>query len=101
MRPHLLAIVAMLRFTRALVSPGLRAPRRAAPAVALRPFAARRAVRRGARATTQLRSTTEEHTAPIPIELEAELSESFMKYAMSTILGRALPDARDLSLIHI
>ncbi|KAH8055624.1 DNA topoisomerase type II [Aureococcus anophagefferens] len=47
-----------------------------------------------------LRSTTEEHTAPIPIELEAELSESFMKYAMSTILGRALPDARD-GLRHV
>ena len=101
MRPHLVAIVAMLRFTRALVSPGLRAPVRAAPAAALRPFAARRAVRRGARATTRLRSTTEEHTAPIPIELEAELSESFMKYAMSTILGRALPDARDgLKPVH-
>lgn len=30
-----------------------------------------------------------------PIELSDELKNSFMSYAMSTILGRALPDARD------
>ena len=31
----------------------------------------------------------------IPLELNDELKSSFMSYAMSTILGRALPDARD------
>jgi len=37
----------------------------------------------------------------IPIELNSELSTSFMQYAMSTILGRALPDARDgLKPVH-
>ena len=62
--------------------------------------------RRGTRAGVVLRAAevarpAEEHTAPVPIELEAELSESFMKYAMSTILGRALPDARDgLKPVH-
>ncbi len=37
----------------------------------------------------------------VPIELETELKTSFMQYAMSTILGRALPDARDgLKPVH-
>ena len=31
----------------------------------------------------------------LPLELNDELKSSFMSYAMSTILGRALPDARD------
>jgi hypothetical protein len=31
----------------------------------------------------------------VPIELNDELKSSFMAYAMSTILSRALPDARD------
>lgn len=36
-----------------------------------------------------------------PVELNSELSSSFMQYAMSTILGRALPDARDgLKPVH-
>ena len=35
------------------------------------------------------------------IELKDELKTSFMAYAMSTILGRALPDARDgLKPVH-
>jgi hypothetical protein len=41
-------------------------------------------------------------TPPLPgddrlqsIELSDELKNSFMSYAMSTILGRCLPDARD------
>lgn len=35
------------------------------------------------------------------IALSTELSDSFMRYAMSTILGRALPDARDgLKPVH-
>ena len=44
----------------------------------------------------------------IPINIEEELKNSYMEYAMSVIVGRALPDARDglkpvhrLSLIHI
>jgi len=37
----------------------------------------------------------------LPTELNLELSSSFMQYAMSTILGRALPDARDgLKPVH-
>ena len=36
-----------------------------------------------------------------PIELNTELKTAFMSYAMSTILGRALPDARDgLKPVH-
>jgi hypothetical protein len=36
-----------------------------------------------------------------PLELEAELSDSFMRYAMSIIMGRALPDVRDgLKPVH-
>ena len=31
----------------------------------------------------------------LPLELESELSDSFMRYAMSIIMGRALPDIRD------
>ena len=35
------------------------------------------------------------------LELNDELKASFMSYAMSTILGRALPDARDgLKPVH-
>ncbi len=37
----------------------------------------------------------------VGIELESELKTSFMQYAMSTILGRALPDVRDgLKPVH-
>jgi DNA gyrase subunit A len=37
----------------------------------------------------------------LPIELNDELKTSFMSYAMSTILGRALPDVRDgLKPVH-
>ena len=31
----------------------------------------------------------------IPINIEEELKNSYMEYAMSVIVGRALPDARD------
>ena len=34
-------------------------------------------------------------TSPNLIELPTEISNSFMQYALSIILGRALPDARD------
>jgi DNA gyrase subunit A len=30
-----------------------------------------------------------------PIEIQEEMSRSFMDYAMSVIVSRALPDARD------
>jgi DNA gyrase subunit A len=37
----------------------------------------------------------------MPVELTSELGSSFMQYAMSIILGRALPDARDgLKPVH-
>lgn len=37
----------------------------------------------------------------VPLELENELSDSFMRYAMSIIMGRALPDVRDgLKPVH-
>ena len=43
----------------------------------------------------------------LPINLEDEMRDSYLAYAMSVIVGRALPDVRDglkpvhLSLIHI
>ena len=37
----------------------------------------------------------------IPINLENELKESYLNYAMAVIVGRALPDARDgLKPVH-
>lgn len=48
---------------------------------------------------TPLTSTGDSHVQTI--ELNDELKSSFMSYAMSTILGRALPDARDgLKPVH-
>ena len=36
-----------------------------------------------------------------PVELQTEVEESFMEYAMSVIISRALPDARDgLKPVH-
>ena len=35
------------------------------------------------------------------IAVEDEISKSFLDYAMSVIVSRALPDVKDLSLIHI
>ncbi|HNS49361.1 MAG TPA: DNA gyrase subunit A, partial [bacterium] len=36
-----------------------------------------------------------------PIELESEMQRSYVDYAMSVIVGRALPDARDgLKPVH-
>jgi len=56
--------------------------------------------RRKVVATAALQEPTKE-LPPIPIELEDEMADSFMKYALSTILGRALPDARDgLKPVH-
>ena len=54
----------------------------------------------------------ETHLAIEPIEIQQEMEQSFLDYAMSVITARALPDARDglkpvhrrilwLSLIHI
>ena len=44
----------------------------------------------------------------IPVPIEDEIKESYLNYAMSVIVSRALPDVRDglkpvhrLSLIHI
>ena len=37
----------------------------------------------------------------IPIDLRDEMSRSYLEYAMSVIVGRALPDARDgLKPVH-
>ena len=37
----------------------------------------------------------------IPVNLEAEMQKSYMDYAMSVIIGRALPDVRDgLKPVH-
>ncbi|MFP6782449.1 MAG: DNA gyrase subunit A, partial [Gammaproteobacteria bacterium] len=37
----------------------------------------------------------------IPVNIEDEMRESYMAYAMSVIVGRALPDVRDgLKPIH-
>ncbi len=41
------------------------------------------------------------HTAPDPISLRDALEERYLAYALSTIMGRALPDARDgLKPVH-
>ena len=49
-------------------------------------------------AANQLLSTT---TPPTTTEIQVEIENSFMQYALSIILGRALPDARDgLKPVH-
>ncbi len=38
---------------------------------------------------------------PVPVDLEAEMKKSYLDYAMSVIIGRALPDVRDgLKPVH-
>jgi len=53
----------------------------------------------GIRHNILMRSTTEDfysaNDSGSSVKLETEVQESFMTYAMSIILGRALPDARD------
>ncbi|MDA3785457.1 MAG: DNA gyrase subunit A [Deltaproteobacteria bacterium] len=45
--------------------------------------------------------TTEEHTSQPTISIEQELKKSYLDYAMSVIIGRALPDVRDgLKPVH-
>ena len=98
MRLPLLAI-AWLSLSHAFLPPG---PRRPVPLLA------RRALRRivpaaaAAAAPPPLAPTAPAPAFPVqPLELEAELSESFMRYAMSIIMGRALPDLRDgLKPVH-
>ena len=36
-----------------------------------------------------------EHLRPLPLNIEEELKESYLNYAMSVIISRALPDVRD------
>ncbi|MGE3821336.1 MAG: DNA gyrase subunit A [Isosphaeraceae bacterium] len=36
-----------------------------------------------------------EHRRPLPLNIEEELKESYLNYAMSVIISRALPDVRD------
>ncbi|MCH9650861.1 MAG: DNA gyrase subunit A [Deltaproteobacteria bacterium] len=41
------------------------------------------------------------HDVPIPVDIEAEMKRSYIDYAMSVIIGRALPDVRDgLKPVH-
>ena len=43
----------------------------------------------------------EETTRIRPIEIEREMEDSFLEYAMSVIVSRALPDVRDgLKPVH-
>jgi DNA gyrase subunit A len=35
------------------------------------------------------------HTRPLAVNIEDEMRRSYMDYAMSVIIGRALPDIRD------
>ena len=37
----------------------------------------------------------------VPINLEEELKESYLNYAMHVIVGRALPDSRAVSYTHL
>ncbi|MBM4322610.1 MAG: DNA gyrase subunit A [Deltaproteobacteria bacterium] len=42
-----------------------------------------------------------EYQLPIPVNIEEEMKKSYMDYAMSVIIGRALPDVRDgLKPVH-
>ena len=36
-----------------------------------------------------------EHLPTLPLNIEEELKESYLNYAMSVIISRALPDVRD------
>src|SRR5258708_8873606 len=38
---------------------------------------------------------TETTSSRVPVNIEDEMKRSYMDYAMSVIIGRALPDARD------
>src|SRR5436853_438190 len=45
--------------------------------------------------------STEQNPHRIPVNIEDQMRESYMDYAMSVIIGRALPDARDgLKPVH-
>jgi DNA gyrase subunit A len=47
------------------------------------------------------RSMTQFAKETLPISLEEEMRRSYLDYAMSVIVGRALPDARDgLKPVH-
>ena len=38
---------------------------------------------------------------PVPVDIEEEMKRSYLDYAMSVIIGRALPDVRDgLKPVH-
>jgi DNA gyrase subunit A len=44
---------------------------------------------------------TENLPAPVPVNIEDEMRKSYMDYAMSVIIGRAIPDVRDgLKPVH-
>jgi DNA gyrase subunit A len=73
------------------------------PTVAFRPSSRVRAAsyQRQLPTLTEPSSSVTANARIIPVELNDELKSSFMSYAVSTILGRALPDARDgLKPVH-
>ena len=37
----------------------------------------------------------------VPVDIGQELKQSYLDYAMSVIVGRALPDARAVSYTHL
>ena len=46
-------------------------------------------------------TTIEQTLPPIPVSIETEMQNSYLDYAMSVIIGRALPDVRDgLKPVH-
>ena len=46
-------------------------------------------------------AATDPYIISIPVKLEEEMQKSYMDYAMSVIIGRALPDVRDgLKPVH-
>lgn len=52
-------------------------------------------------AAQQAPSQAQNFPTAVPLEIESELSDSFMRYSMSIIMGRALPDVRDgLKPVH-
>jgi DNA gyrase subunit A len=46
-------------------------------------------------AEPNLPNLPQDHLRPLPLNIEEELKESYLNYAMSVIISRALPDVRD------
>jgi len=66
-----------------------------------KPRASRKLAASATASEAEIAEMRAKETEPIPVQLGDEMELSFMKYAMSTILGRALPDMRDgLKPVH-